>query len=766
MKRIITLILFFIICTSNVYGLTFGKTPASAVGKGTVNDTEYDYLNGVTDYIQSQLNNKIRVFSRVTDPDVNFDSGDGVSENDLCYNTVSQSLFICVNNTLGAAQWATCSSSGGDDWDSNNDNFIDDEFISSDITRDTELANYATVSSLADYATVVSLSGYVTNSSLTTTLGSYTTSSALAAILSDYVLETTLNNYALSSSIPDLSTPTIAGNFTELNSTGPITSTNGVDGTMGLWWGSNNTIDPTVTQPNGIFPGPDGIYVRWNNINSLIGSAAASSVSVDGTTVNNPNFDSTGDIDVVATGSNVAGNIKSNVIDIDNFTAGTLVDDTENVDSNDNNTSIMTTAAVKKYMDVVVDNLVNTRLSDAGFTILNCLNPSELTDSVDVAAYTISGNIYDGGTEPTVEVALNNGSFIASTMTGTSSPWVWSSDLTLIEGANTIDVRGTNSDADIVIIPQITVTYTPSIIPTVTSITANGTEVAMLCSTPMQVGAGGSGGFVVSVDSTPVSTTFINITDQTVNFTVPEITVGQTITATYTQPTNGFEAITGGGDLGGFTDTEVINATTGPVAAHSFPLDVAGVDINAGKIYDSATDTWVGTINGTPTFTVGEGISSASLTDNVTLDLETYLGAEIVTVEYDFKFSVVSANNRTIYCTGVGDGVNFAPVYSAGLGRLTVTSNYTGYVIPTSPYPNVDTWTHVRYILDLSNPVATERIKLWYNHVAVDTSGVDLSGLGDWGVLSGTVKIPGFMNSADSSQSVRNLNIYYEAVPE
>lgn len=106
------------------------------------------------------------------------------------------------------------------------------------------------------------------------------------------------------------------------------------------------------------------------------------------------------------------------------------------------------------------------------------------------------------------------------------------------------------------------------IIPTVTSITANGTGVAMLCSAPMQVGAGGSGGFVISVDATPVETTYSNIDASTINFTVPAILFGQTITATYTQPTNGFEAITGGGDLGGFINTAVTNETA-PVGCTS-----------------------------------------------------------------------------------------------------------------------------------------------------------------------------------------------------
>ena len=62
--------------------------------------------------------------------------------------------------------------------DSNNDNYIDDDLLPTELTRDSELATV--------------LSDYVLSSALATTLSDYVLSSALTTTLADYVLTSAL----------------------------------------------------------------------------------------------------------------------------------------------------------------------------------------------------------------------------------------------------------------------------------------------------------------------------------------------------------------------------------------------------------------------------------------------------------------------------------------------------------------------------------------------------------------------------------------------
>lgn len=313
--------------------------------------------------------------------------------------------------------WQIVSAGGGDDWDANNDSVIDAGYLPSALIVDTELTT--------------ALSNYVLTSALTTALSSYT---------------------AIGS----------AASFSSVTSTGPISSTGGADGTRGVWWTNPNTIAESMSQGYGLYPTNTGIHAKWTDGSAIehdIVIGSGSTVLVDGASVSSPNFDSTGDIDVVATGSNVASNVKNNTLTVDKLTTGALVTSGESVISND--TSVMTTASVINYINTQVDYLVSMKLADAGFTIANYLNPLTSPAAVSSATYVVSGNVYDNGTVPTVEISLNGGTYTAGTITGTVSPWGWNRSLTLTSGANTIDVRVINSNAETIQLPQVTVNYTP-----------------------------------------------------------------------------------------------------------------------------------------------------------------------------------------------------------------------------------------------------------------------------------------------------------------
>jgi len=294
---------------------------------------------------------------------------------------------------------------------------LPDAVIPVGITRSTELASI--------------LSGYTTSSVLTTLLdgkmGTATgTPDGTKFLRDDMTWQIPSNGGgddwdSNNDSIIDIGyLPASLISDTELNAilSGFVTS-GGDDGTRGMWWTNPNTVPESMPQEYGLYPTTSGIRAKWLDDSSvshdiIIGTGGESSLP--------------------------------------------LVTSTDPVVPSD--TTVMTTSAVMNYINTQVDHLVNMKLADAGFTICNYLTPAASPANVTNESYTLSGNVYDNGTVPLVEVALNGGTYIAANVSGAVSPWTWSKVLTLVLGANTIDTRVTNSASEVIQLPQVIVNYT------------------------------------------------------------------------------------------------------------------------------------------------------------------------------------------------------------------------------------------------------------------------------------------------------------------
>lgn len=124
------------------------------------------------------------------------------------------------------------------------------------------------------------------------------------------------------------------------------------------------------------------------------------------------------------------------------------------------------------------------------------------------------------------------------------------------------------------------------------SINSAGTSLTDVFSISTSVGAGGSGGMKVTCASIDYTATYASGAPGTsLVYTIAKAYQGATFTVTYTQPTNGLEATTGGADVVSFTaqpvtnnSTQVIPAPTSPsaTATGSSTIDVNWTDASSG----------------------------------------------------------------------------------------------------------------------------------------------------------------------------------------
>lgn len=254
----------------------------------------------------------------------------------------------------------------------------------------------------------------------------------------DYVSISSMNTAISASLVPYMKTVDYVSGGRLLSSVMPEVGTftrlmiAGTDGTTGLFWDNVNTTDPTLTN-YAIYPKADGIYVRVNGVNTKIGSGTGDgSVSVNGTTVTNPNFNSVGgDVTFNVNGSTITGNI--NNAGVGSFAASSIVDSNEDVNLYDSDTTMMTTKAITTY----VQYQINMAFGGAGMTVGTYITPPDTPITINTTSYTLSGQVFEQVT-PTVTVSVNGGAPINATITGTSSPWTWTRSVTLNVGVNTV----------------------------------------------------------------------------------------------------------------------------------------------------------------------------------------------------------------------------------------------------------------------------------------------------------------------------------------
>ena len=78
---------------------------AVKIASGSVDNTEFGYLNGVTSSIQTQLNNKVSVVTNTINPTLSNDNTQGYIIGSEWVNTVSDVAFKCVDATTSTARW-------------------------------------------------------------------------------------------------------------------------------------------------------------------------------------------------------------------------------------------------------------------------------------------------------------------------------------------------------------------------------------------------------------------------------------------------------------------------------------------------------------------------------------------------------------------------------------------------------------------------------------------------------------------------------------
>lgn len=104
--------------------------------------------------------------------------------------------------------------------------------------------------------------------------------------------------------------------------------------------------------------------------------------------------------------------------------------------------------------------------------------------------------------------------------------------------------------------------------PTLSSATVaeTGKTISLVFSESVSVGAGGNGGVTVSPSVTVATATYSSGSGSTtLVYSLSNIvSSGETATVSYTQPGNGIEATTGGGDVATFSDSAVTNNSAAP----------------------------------------------------------------------------------------------------------------------------------------------------------------------------------------------------------
>jgi len=87
-----------------------------------------------------------------------------------------------------------------------------------------------------------------------------------------------------------------------------------------------------------------------------------------------------------------------------------------------------------------------------------------------------------------------------------------------------------------------------------------GTELSLGLNKPCQIGAGGNGGLTLSGG---ITATYNRISGSAIIYTLSRaVQEGEVVTATYTQPGNGIEAVSNGNDLPSFSGSAVTNASS------------------------------------------------------------------------------------------------------------------------------------------------------------------------------------------------------------
>jgi hypothetical protein len=614
------------------------------------------------------------------------------------------------------------------------------------------------------------LGDYVLTSALTTALGDYVLTSALTTALGDYVLTsaltTALGDYVLTSALATATVQT-AGELSPTKESGVagFFELFEEDTTNELVWGWRGPSDLSVNISNmppdaagavgqalvisnvqtsqTLESGKTGTLVTYTNT-TVVPTDDGYGAGWNGDTTEIPSKDDIYDkIESLSMGSGAPSFVTSDPSVTD--TSGLYINTTDgDMFAVNQNTGISTWATTyTPWWLLTVSDAGNSNVISSDGTI-DCGD-----DATDCTQYLVNN------ATPTLTATAASGyEFLNWTGDATDTSTTTNPDTITIDSAKTIGAI---------------FNLLPTILSTV--LEADGQTFTLTGSENLNTGVSGIGGFVVTGSTTGADDLVYSSGDgtDTYIFTAADQTfiAGETVTLAYTQPGDGMED-DDGGDMASFSDASVTNnseqsSESSPIAFFKFESPY-----NTTESYDEITDTGIGSGADTVAYVTGQDgnmIQSDAVGEGIILPAESLIGSAVFTISGYFEVSGNAQNNFVISYDNTGDTLTFQPYYAGGLGYLTIRTSYTSYTF-TFTATSISVIHSFKIIGDFANSTAANRVKLWIDGTPIDTSGVDMSGMVDWGTLSGNMTICRLATETGHNISVDELKFYSTAVPE
>lgn len=199
--------------------------------------------------------------------------------------------------------------------------------------------------------------------------------------------------------------------------------------------------------------------------------------------------------------------------------------------------------------------------------------------------------------------------------------------------------------------------------PNLVSATVNsaGTQINLLYSAAVHVGTSGAGGHTLSMSGGASTMSFASGNDTTtlVYALSRAVTLGETGTLAFLQPSNGIESLSNGADVASFSGTAVVNGSTAAPQQLSATINSAGTQISI--VYTAPVAFGAGG-NGGHVLTLSGGASAMSYVS----------GADSITLVYSLARTVIAGETATLAYTQPSNGVE------ANSGIRTDVATYSG----------------------------------------------------------------------------------------
>jgi hypothetical protein len=227
------------------------------------------------------------------------------------------------------------------------------------------------------------------------------------------------------------------------------------------------------------------------------------------------------------------------------------------------------------------------------------------------------------------------------------------------------------------------------------TINAAGTSIALLYSAAVRIGTSGAGGHTLTMSGGAVTMTYASGGDTTTLTYVLNraVSVGETGTLAFAQPSNGIEALANGTDVNSFSGAAVTNSSTAPPTVVSAAINSAGTSLTI----TTTTAVRIGAGgNGGHVLTASGGASALAYAS----------GSGTTALVYTLARAVIAGESTTLAYTQPGNGVeaNASPNPDLATYSGRVVTNASTLVAPTQTSASIDV-TGVRLSIVFSQNV-------------------------------------------------------------